>query len=59
MKNASKKLSPFGSLDELVAFFDTHDMGDYWDNLPDAEFDVDVQSEKLSTDSEFIAMTGR
>jgi hypothetical protein len=33
----------FSSLDELINFFDTRDMGDYWDSLPEAEFEVDIQ----------------
>jgi hypothetical protein len=41
--NRSKKILEFESLDELVDFFDTHDMGDYWESLPEAEFDVDIQ----------------
>ncbi len=32
----------FGSIDELVEFFETHDMGEYWDHKPKAEFDVDI-----------------
>jgi hypothetical protein len=56
IKNASKKVPKFSAFDELVAFFDTHDMGDYWDSLPEAEFDVDIESEKLSMDPGFIAL---
>jgi hypothetical protein len=33
----------FASLDELVEFFDTHDMGEYEGDLPEAHFEVDVQ----------------
>ena len=36
----------FGSLDKLVAFFDTHDMGDFWDRLPKADFDVNIKTRK-------------
>ena len=32
----------FQSLDELVKFFDTHDLGDYWEQMPEAHFEVDV-----------------
>jgi hypothetical protein len=35
---------PSGAVDDLVEFFDTHDMGDYWDQLPEVHFDVDIQS---------------
>ena len=42
-ENKPKKMPEFGALDELVSFFDTHDMGEYWESLPEAEFDVDIQ----------------
>ena len=40
----SKPLPKFGSLDELVAFFDTHDMGEYWNQLPLVKFDVNIKT---------------
>jgi hypothetical protein len=39
-KNTSTGLSPARSLDELVEFFDTHDMGEYWEHMPEAHFDI-------------------
>ncbi len=33
----------FRSLDKLVKFFDSHDMGDYWEGMPEAQFDVDIK----------------
>ncbi|OGG44510.1 MAG: hypothetical protein A3F84_07070 [Candidatus Handelsmanbacteria bacterium RIFCSPLOWO2_12_FULL_64_10] len=42
-KSRSKKLPRFRSLDELVAFFDTHDLGDYLDKMPEAHFEVDLK----------------
>lgn len=30
----------FGSLDELIEFFDAHDMGDYLDEMPEVNFAV-------------------
>lgn len=33
-KSKSKKPPRWESLDKLVEFFDTHDMGDYWDEMP-------------------------
>jgi hypothetical protein len=52
----SKPLPKLGSLDELVAFFDTHDMGEYWDQMPEAKFDVDIKSRKhlVAIDKEII-----
>lgn len=29
-----------------MEFFDKHDMGDYWDQLPKAEFEVNIKSRK-------------
>ena len=34
---------PKGSLDELVDFFDSQDMGDHLDSLPEVQFDVDIR----------------
>ena len=42
-ENNSKKLPSFTSLDELVEFFDTHDMGEYEEDLPEADFEVDLR----------------
>jgi len=38
-----KSIPHFASLDELVAFFDTHDLGDYWEQMPEAHFEVDIK----------------
>jgi len=32
-KNKAKRLPRLKSVDEVVEFFDKHDMGDYWDRL--------------------------
>jgi len=45
--NRSKNLPAFRSVDELVAFFETHDMGEYWEKLPKAE--VEVRLKKLES----------
>lgn len=42
-KNKSNKLPKFDSLDKLVDFFDTHDMGEYWDEMPEVRFEVDIK----------------
>jgi hypothetical protein len=34
------------SLDGLVKFFETHDMGDYWDQLPEADLDIEIRQHK-------------
>jgi len=52
----SKALPKFGSLDELVAFFDTHDMGEYWNQLPLTKLDVNIKTRKhlVAIDKEII-----
>jgi hypothetical protein len=42
-KSKSKNLPNFRSLDELVNFFDTNDLGEYWDDMPEAHFEVDIK----------------
>ena len=42
-KSKSKNLPRFRSIDELVKFFDTHDLGEYWTEMPEAHFEVDIQ----------------
>lgn len=34
-----ESLPRFRSLDEFVEFFDTHDVGEYWDEMPEAHFE--------------------
>ena len=42
-KSKSNVLPHFSSLDRLVKFFDTHDLGEYWDVMPEAHFEVDIK----------------
>ncbi len=37
------KIPDFRSLDELLEFFDSHDLGEYWDQMPEANFEVDIK----------------
>ena len=30
-------------LDDLVEFFETHDLGEYWDRMPEAHFEIDIK----------------
>jgi len=41
-ENESSPLPHFQSLQELVEYFDAHDMGEHWDRMPEAHFDVDI-----------------
>ncbi|MGH7902093.1 MAG: CopG family antitoxin [Thermodesulfobacteriota bacterium] len=42
-KNKSKRLPSTISLDELVEFFENRDMGEYWDYMPEAHFDIEIK----------------
>ena len=45
-KNKAKPLPRLKSVDELVGFFDKHDMGEYRDRLTKAEFEVNIKTRK-------------
>ncbi len=48
MKKSKNKAVPhFDSLDELVNFFDTHDMGEFCEQMPEANFEVDIKKRKF------------
>lgn len=55
-RKMAKSLPKFESLDELVGFFDSHDMGEYWEELPEADFDIDIKTRKhlVAIDEEII-----
>lgn len=42
-KSKSQKLPQFISLGKVVEFFETHDMGEYWNEMPKARFEVDIK----------------
>lgn len=42
-ENNSKRLPKFESLDALVDFFDRNDLGDYLEQMPEAEFEMDLK----------------
>ena len=42
-ENNSNNLPSFVSLDDLVEFFDTHDMGEYEGVLPEAHVEVNLK----------------
>lgn len=39
-------LSQTSSIDELGELFDTHDMGESWDQMPEASFEIDIRRRK-------------
>lgn len=44
-KSELKDLSQFQSINKLVAFFEDNDLGDYLDQMPEVEFEVNLQRE--------------
>jgi CopG antitoxin of type II toxin-antitoxin system len=42
-KSKSKKLPKFESLDKLVEFFETNDTSEYWDEMPEVDFDISIK----------------
>jgi hypothetical protein len=45
VENKMKTLPNFESLDELVEFFDSHDLGEYLDQMPEVDFEVDIKQQ--------------
>ena len=37
VEKSASPLPHFGALRELVDFFESHDMGDYWDSMPETD----------------------
>ncbi len=42
-ENNSKQLPKFNSLDALTEFFDQNDMGDYSEQMPETDFEVNLK----------------
>ena len=42
-KSENRALPHFDSLDELVNFFDEHDMGEFYEQMPEVDFEVDIR----------------
>ena len=42
-RSRTTHMPKFGSLDKLAEFFETHDMGEYCDALPEVRFDIDIK----------------
>ena len=55
-KSKSRSLPISESIDELVEFFDTHDMGEYWDQLPEATLEIRLKKRRhlVAIDEEII-----
>ena len=58
MNENKSSISNASTYEEIGEFWDTHDLGDYWDQTVPVEMDIDIQSEvtyyrldaKLSTE---------
>ena len=42
-KSKSKNLPKFETLDKLVEFFETTDTSEYWDEMPEVDFDISIK----------------
>jgi len=40
------RLQSFRSIRERVKFFDSHDLGDYWDSLPEVDFEIEIRTRR-------------
>jgi hypothetical protein len=58
-ENKSKNMPHFASLDDLVEFFDTHDLGEYCDGMPEAHFEVDIQMNNGKTPTPETSLVSR
>ncbi len=45
-ENNLKQLPKFGSLDALTDFFDENDLGEYTEQMPEANFEVNLKRRK-------------
>ena len=34
------------SMSELIDFFESHDMGDYWEQMPEADFEIEIKGRR-------------
>lgn len=53
-----KNLPSFASLDAMVEFFDEHDMGEYLEEMPEVDFDVNIQRRMhlVAIDDEIVSL---
>jgi hypothetical protein len=49
--NRSKNLPAFSSVDEFVAFFESHDMSEYLEKLPEVKFEISLKKNTSSGSS--------
>ena len=58
--SSSRSLPRWGSLDEVVDYFDTHDMGEYLDQLHQVQVEVDIKRKRhlVAIDDDILARVG-
>jgi len=56
-ERSSRSLPPWRSLDELVDYFDTHDMGEHLDKMPNVDLEVDIKRRRhlVAIDDDVLA----
>ncbi len=61
VKSKAKTLPEFNSTNELVDFFDTHDLGDYWEQMPKADFEIKIKNRKhlIALEEDVVAKVTR
>jgi len=59
-ERSSRNLPPWRSLDELVDYFDTHDMGEHLDKMPNVDLEVDIKRRRhlVAIDDDLFARVG-
>jgi hypothetical protein len=60
-KIKAKTLPEFDSTAELVDFFETHDLGDYWKQMPEADFEIKIKRRKhlIALEDDVVAKVTR
>lgn len=60
-KSKTKTLPELNSTDELVNFFETNDMGDYWEQMPEADFEIKIKRRKhlIALEEDVVSQVAR
>ena len=56
-ESKSQSLPKWRSLDELVDYFDTHDMGEHLEQMPEVDMEVDIKRKRhlVAIDDDILA----
>lgn len=60
-KSKAKTLPELNSTDELVEFFETNDMADYWEQMPEADFEIKIKRRKhlIALEEDVVSQVAR